>query len=681
MRHSTESRWAVLFISLFLITCGTLNAQDSEDADPIDSESCIDCHDTDEHGVLIDEQLTESVHGFMECQDCHTNRLVYPHPEPTGLVIGYLGCGSCHEDALEDYQVHGSTAIGESEDIPTCATCHGSHKVLPSDANDSMTNPANLPKTCGDCHENPEITGRWEMLISRPIKMFEGSIHSEAARGGVFIAASCNDCHSSGGSAHKILSPGNPASTTNHFNIPSTCGVCHRGIENLYWEGIHGKLAARGETDSPVCTDCHGEHTIGSTHNPLSMTSHNKMAHDVCSPCHESPILNEKYGLPKGRYATFIDSYHGLKSKTGDERVANCGSCHRVHATLPHTYPASSVHPNNLEATCGKCHEGMTPELARTPIHGVTSPQGMRTPTADVIAQIYIFAIFIIIGLMALHWIIDLARQIRLTINRKPQVKRMTGNEVWQHHLLAISFIVLVITGFSLRYNEFLITEFFFGRDGGGELRGIIHRVAAVLNIIGILWHMLYLLTPRGKQFLVDMFPRWKDFKEFGQRISYSLGYTSTTPQFGRFSYVEKAEYWALVWGSVVMVITGFLLWFDNWFIQFLPNGTLDVALVFHFYEAWLAFLSIIIWHGYSTVFNPHVYPMNPSWITGRMPEEMYAHEHPAHLREIKMEEERSMRKQMKDMATVHTPEEIAKGARDEVEQKGDSNASEDNRD
>ena len=116
----------------------------------------------------------------------------------------------------------------------------------------------------------------------------------------------------------------------------------------------------------------------------------------------------------------------------------------------------------------------------------------------------------------------------------------------------------------------------------------------------------------------------------------YNLGLSKTTPQFKRFSYVEKAEYWALVWGNIVMIVTGFLLWFDNFFVKFLPDGFLEVALVFHFYEAILASLAILIWHLYSTIFNPHVYPMNPSWLTGKMPRDMFIYEHPdAEIEEV----------------------------------------------
>jgi cytochrome b subunit of formate dehydrogenase len=178
-----------------------------------------------------------------------------------------------------------------------------------------------------------------------------------------------------------------------------------------------------------------------------------------------------------------------------------------------------------------------------------------------------------------------------------------------------------------------------FGWDHGFQVRGIIHRVAAVVMILSTVWHMFFLLTHRGRVFFKDMIPNFTDLKDFIQRILYNLGLSKTAPRFKRFSYIEKAEYWALVWGTAVMILTGILLWFDNMFVQFLPKGFLDVSLVIHFYEAILASLAILIWHLYSTVFNPHVYPMNPSWITGKMPRDMFVHEHPdAEIEEIKTE-------------------------------------------
>jgi cytochrome b subunit of formate dehydrogenase len=226
----------------------------------------------------------------------------------------------------------------------------------------------------------------------------------------------------------------------------------------------------------------------------------------------------------------------------------------------------------------------------------------------------------------------------------------MRADEVVQHALLALSFVVLVVSGFALRYDQGFISRFFFGWEGGFEIRGIVHRVAAVLMIITVIWHVIFLFTPRGRKFLRDMMPVKRDFEFFVHRILHNLGLRPRWECIQRFNYVEKAEYWALVWGTVVMVVTGIMLWFDNTIIAYLPKGFLDVALVIHFWEAWLASLAILVWHMYSVVFHPHVYPMNPSWITGTMPEEMYKHEHPGHLEEARRETEAVIDRQVARM-------------------------------
>jgi cytochrome b subunit of formate dehydrogenase len=381
-----------------------------------------------------------------------------------------------------------------------------------------------------------------------------------------------------------------------------------------------------------------------------------RIAEATCTPCHESAILNDKYGLRRGRLATFIDSYHGLKTKAGDTHVANCASCHGVHRILPSTNPTSTIHPDNLQHTCGECHPGISNALAANPIHGVSNES--QTSVADIVEKVYIIAIIVIIGLMVIHWLIDLGRQIKLMMRRKPQVRRMRPHEVLQHTLLMITFVVLVVSGFALRSGDGWITRFFFGWEGGFEMRGLLHRIAAILFSLTVVWHGIFILSSdRGRAFVRDMWPQGRDFSDFLQRVLYNLGLRKTTPRFPRFSYVEKAEYWALVWGAAVMILTGVLLWLDNWFVRMMPKEILDVALVIHYWEAWLATLAIAVWHLYSTVFSPHVYPMNPSWLTGTMPEEMYRHEHPDHVEEAKRETEEWVKKELDKMAGDDSPD------------------------
>jgi cytochrome b subunit of formate dehydrogenase len=603
------------------------NQEKQEEYETIDNRACIECHETGKHETIIQEDISHSIHDGMECLDCHTDKSTLPHRTVPDFKIGCQGCRACHEEESDQYQGHGRALFGDCEDMPTCAACHGDHDILPSTAKLSKTHPANLPTTCGVCHEDLDLVKKYEIRTDHPIEIYESSIHGRAVKGGVLSAASCNDCHSVEGTAHKIYSQGNPDSSINHFNIPETCGQCHEESTRDYWEGIHGQMVKRGDTESPVCTHCHGEHGIISSSDPRSPVSRARLAEATCSPCHESITLTEQYGAATGRRPTFIDTYHGLKTKAGDLFVANCASCHGVHLILPSSDSNSMVHPENLRDTCGECHPGISAELAATPIHGVIAREHPNK-VAEIVRIIYIVAILVIIGLMLLYCSVDIMRQI-IFVMKKPQVRRMRLAEVWQHTLLMVSFIVLVITGFALRYGDLPVARLVFGWDHGFEVRGIIHRVAAVVLIISTLWHIFFLLTHRGKRFFKDMLPALSDFRLFAQKMLFNVGLSKTAPRFERFSYVEKVEYWALIWGNVVMILTGILLWFDNYFVILLPKGFLEVALVIHFYEAILATLAILIWHLYATVFNPHVYPMNPSWLTGKMPRDMFEHEHP----------------------------------------------------
>ena len=338
-----------------------------EEYENIDSNSCIECHETGKHNTVISEDISHSVHDGIECLDCHIDRSTLPHKEETDFHVGCQGCRTCHEDASDEYQAHGRALYrGECEDMPQCADCHGDHDVLPSTAKLSKTHPTNLPTTCGVCHTDLDLIEKWQIRTDHPIDVYESSIHGRAVEGGVLTAATCNNCHSVEGTAHKIFSQGNPESSINHFNIPKTCGQCHEDTTNDYWEGIHGQMVKRGDGEAPVCTHCHGEHGIIAASDPRSPVSRARLSEATCSPCHESITLTERYGISTGRRPTFIDNYHGLKTIAGDVFVANCASCHGVHLILPSSDPKSKVHENNLGFTCGECHPGITAELAST---------------------------------------------------------------------------------------------------------------------------------------------------------------------------------------------------------------------------------------------------------------------------------------------------------------------------
>lgn len=555
-------------------------------------------------------------------------------PKPHGVGPHTVNCGECHETETTSYVSHGRLKVGADGDIPTCADCHGHHDILPSSDRNSHVHPSNVPKTCLTCHADVDLVEQHDILIEGPLRLYASSVHGQATRKGLYAAANCNHCHSSPNAegkptAHRILGPADPASTIYRFNIPDTCGKCHESTAADFWEGIHGQLVKRGEVDAPVCTSCHGEHGIISPDNPASPVSSGHVAEQTCSPCHESVVLNEKYGIPGGRLKSYVDSYHGHKSRAGSVQVANCASCHGAHRILRSTNPESSIHVSNLEKTCGECHPGISPQLAKAGIHKTAT--GHQSGWPEFFRELYIVLITVVIGGMLLHNGADWFRLVR-NITKQPFVLRLTVNETMQHWALAISFVVLVLSGFALRFSDAWWVQFLFGwGDGRGfEFRGLIHRIAAVVLLSVSLWHVLYWVTARGRLMLREMMPRMSDIRHLYENIKFFMGRNATAPRFRRFSYMEKAEYWALMWGTAVMVITGLFLAYDNYFIEHwnIPKGVLDVLLVVHYWEAWLASLAILVWHIYGTVLRPGVYPMNPAWLVGRMPKEMYLHEH-----------------------------------------------------
>jgi cytochrome b subunit of formate dehydrogenase len=216
---------------------------------------------------------------------------------------------------------------------------------------------------------------------------------------------------------------------------------------------------------------------------------------------------------------------------------------------------------------------------------------------------------------------------------------RMTLNERFQHINLFINFTLLVITGFALKYPEAFWASPITDVPMGMTFRGFLHRLCGVLTVTLGGYHILYCaFTERGRQILKDMIPGLKDAKDLWETLKNNLFINRPAKEIkmGRFNFREKFEYLGLIWGTIVMTVTGFILWFKTEWLFYFPMWTYDVARAIHFYEAILATLTIIVWHFYSVVFNPDVYPMNWAWITGYLTEHEMKEEHGIELEKIK---------------------------------------------
>jgi cytochrome b subunit of formate dehydrogenase len=311
------------------------------------------------------------------------------------------------------------------------------------------------------------------------------------------------------------------------------------------------------------------------------------------------------------------------------------------------------VHKANLARTCGECHPGANTRFAVGAVHA-SEEQREASPWLYWISNLYVALIVLVVGGMVAHNLLDFLKKTRrkLAIQkgeiREPHVAhrlylRMTVNERLQHGLLVLSFTVLVITGFMLRYPEaWWVVAIRHLSARAFEFRGLAHRIASVAMLASGAWHVAYLAGTRpGRKLFLDLLPRWRDVTDPWHVLKYNLGLAPTKPAFGRFCYIEKTEYWAMAWGTALMTLTGAILWFDNTSMGYITKLGFDIARLIHFYEAVLATLAIIVWHFYFVVFNPDVYPMNLAWLTGRMSEAEMLEEHPLQLADIEPDEPR----------------------------------------
>jgi len=598
----------------------------------VEDSDCLDCHSdpelVDAAGRLLytsEDSLAASAHDGFDCVDCHTDIEELPHGN-----VKKVACATCHEDAQEAFEtgVHGKAMRRGDPDAPGCADCHGSHTIRPADLPASRMHATRQAETCAVCHADPKIVKRHPFTVAAPVDAYKKSAHYRAlTERGVAPAPTCTDCHG----AHDLLASRDPRSPIHWQRVPETCGKCHAGIQHVFDESVHGQAAERGERQAPVCTDCHGEHEIRGPRDPESSVYSARISKTTCVWCHESVRVTQKHGLASGRLGTYQDSYHGLADRAGSVVVANCASCHGIHDIRPSTDPASSIHPGNLPETCGKCHPGVGENVALGDVHTDPGEESASDPIVYFVRQFYILLILSTVGGMLAHNVLDLSRKFRS--GRLPDGNdylRFSVAERLQHATMALSFIILAYSGFALKFPEAWWATPFAWINGGEEGRRLIHRIAAVAMVAVCLYHIAYVLVSRrGRRQIIAMLPRLQDVRDAVQMIRYYLRVSDSHPAFDRFSYIEKAEYWALVWGSVVMTLTGFSLWFENVSLRLMPKWVLDVSTVIHYYEAWLAVLAIIVWHFYWVIFNPRMYPMSLVWCTGRMSEEAMAEEHP----------------------------------------------------
>jgi cytochrome b subunit of formate dehydrogenase len=506
-------------------------------------------------------------------------------------------CAKCHDQAKE--------IAGTAHATLSCTGCHKKHETFP--------HPPGIPKpSCTHCHA--DVAGKYRL-----------SVHGLARVKGNGDAPDCEDCH---GDIHGVKRTGTEAFRK---SIPGICGMCHDKVLAEYRESVHGKAVAEGIVAAPVCSSCHGEHMILAPSTGASPVSPSHIP-GTCGRCHGDVRLTERFQLPQMTIVSYEKSVHGLALKAGSETVAECSSCHGVHRILPSSDPRSTIYPENLAKTCGKCHPGAGTRFAIGHIHwgeGAPPPASVR-----LVRTAYLVLIPLTIGLMFLHNLGDWVRKLVAlrfvsggasdvpepaedTIG-DPAFFRMYRMERIQHALLMLSFTVLVWTGFALIYPDHWWARPLVAWEGNWPVRATVHRIAGVVLILTSVSHVVSLMASlRLRRHWLTLQPRSSDVLEASGTFAYLIGLRRQRPKISFHSYMEKLEYWAVVWGTLVMAATGIMLWANTFILAWLPKVALDIAVAVHFYEAVLAALAIVVWHFYMVLFDPMVYPMDPAWITG----------------------------------------------------------------
>lgn len=619
-------RWALVAASMLIVFLLSPAAAEDE----LTSEACLACHAMEgfsgpkqEPLFISGEPYNASVHAPLPCTACHTDATAIPH-EPLKKV-GIKPCTTCHDDTVAEYKksVHGMARAEGFGEAATCTDCHGNiHAVTPHTEPTSPAHWSKMAATCARCHADVEMAEKFQIPVVRPAEAYLQSAHARAVAAG-HHGAVCSDCHGS----HGILPASDPQSSIWRSKVPKTCGTCHTRIFADYQASVHGEALARGLHDAPVCTDCHGEHRILGPAEPTSPVFAANISGETCGRCHANERLSEKYGIPGGKVSTFNDSFHGLALRSGKLTVANCSSCHGVHDIRRSNDPASHVYPANRAQTCGKCHPGAGARFAIGSVHnGYTAPKTTGNWLVAWVRFTYLWLISLTIGGMVAHNLLDLSRKARRPPPLPPLLpenlpERLTRGLRWQHGMMMLSFPVLVYTGFALKFPEGWWANPLLQFETQLGLRGLIHRAAAVVMLVGLGWHIGNVIVSRRlRACLRGMLPSPRDASVAIGTLAYYLHLRPHPPHSGQFNYAEKAEYWAFMWGTGVMGVTGLLLWFENTALQYLPSWTEDVATALHFYEAILATLAILVWHFYWVIFDPDVYPMDWTWWDGHPP-------------------------------------------------------------
>jgi len=611
------------------------------------NQDCFRCHgDPGLRGVAKGDTTSLYVdpaayaagtHAGTACAQCHTDVTPSRGRACETSRADRVDCSVCHAQEVTDHSsgVHGRLAAEGDLDAPTCLDCHDDHATRPRTDPASPTFVRNVPTLCARCHREGEVAAV-RIAADHPdiVRSYEESIHGKGLlESGLLVTATCNNCHT----AHRQLPASEPGSSIHPDSVAGTCGNCHDGVETAFRRSVHATALANGVPQErlPTCKDCHSSHEISRTDRGdfrLTMMVQ-------CGRCHEDES------------ATFFDTFHGKVSRLGDAGAAKCSDCHGTHDILPVANPASTLSRRHIVGTCGKCHPGTNRRFAGYLTHATHHDAGKY----PLLFWAFWAMTTLLVGTLSFAVVHTLAWLWRLW--RSPEHWRVRpvvrpGEKLHQrfspfqrglHLTMLLSFFTLALTGMALKFSYMGWAQWFARTLGGFSTTGFLHRAGALtlIAVFGVhVWDVARRKRASGNTWRAFLFGRdsilfgRRDLEEFWGSVKWFLG-RGDRPRYGRYSYWEKFDYFAVFWGMVVIGSTGLLLWFPELFTRVLPGWTVNVSTIIHSDEALLAVGFIFTVHFFNTHFRLDKFPMDPVIFTGQVPLEELKRDKPREYEEL----------------------------------------------
>ncbi len=612
----------------------------------ISDNTCLKCHSGNDAHKIMDgksvslnvdvNELAASTHKNITCVKCHSDVSLHANSRPCETA-GKVDCSACHAEESDVYfsSGHGQAYFNKKQNAPYCTDCHGTHGVKPKEDENSPVYRASIPKLCGECHQkNGKAVQGTNLKEVDALHDYSSSVHGRSlAEKGLLSAAVCTDCHTT----HFNLKQSDERSSVNPRNIAATCGSCHKGIYNEYMASDHAFKADDGNNGMkyPTCQTCHTAHNISEVHKDKFMAEITTQ----CGKCHTK--LAE----------TYLETYHGKVYQLGYMQAARCSDCHGAHKIYNIRNPKSSVGPENIVATCQKCHADASKRFTGYLTHA-THNNKSKFPwlfyTFWAMTGLLV-SVFIFFGLHTLLWLPRSIQAMRKKkahseeIGEKVYVRRFTRSQSITHIFVIISFLSLAFTGMLLKFAFTPWAKFLVQLIGGAQVAGIIHRMAAVITFGYFFYHVVSLFNMKKEKGI-----SWKNFifgkdtlmfnaqdvKDFVASIKWFTG-RGPRPSYGKWTYWEKFDYMAVFWGVVVIGSTGLVLWFPVFFTKFLPGWLINVAQIIHSDEALLAVGFIFTIHFFNTHLRPEAFPMDTVIFTGQVEVDEYKADRPREFEEL----------------------------------------------